>query len=158
MEKKKKHIIWIVSIILIIVLIIGIIFLYYHFNEENNTANHHVMNDLLILTLMKTGGTHDAAIKLEIFNNKSYKLYNHNLPIRHGNLSNINYHQALEISKNINKLKNVHCPPLDTNLYNYSLESNGVTAELGQVSSACISSLSQTLFNNIKDLDSLTSL
>lgn len=129
--------------------------MYYHFTEEKNRKTNELK--ILLLKMFKIGGTHSSSIKLEVYKDKTYKLYDHDILVKHGNLSHFNYLQALEISKNIVKLKHVKCPDIDTVHFDYTLESNGVTVNLGQISSACISQLSQSLFNNIKDLDSLTS-
>lgn len=154
----KKYVLWIIILIIIIISILTGVFFYYHFKEEKIKSQNQEINKKILIKIIKTGGNYGTSIRLEIYNDKTYKLFNHDLLVRQDNISNINYHQTLDLLNNIDKLKHIQCPVLDPNLYYYTIEANEIKANLGQVSSACIHSLPQNLFNSIKDLDSLTSI
>jgi hypothetical protein len=146
----KAHTIWIISILFIIITILVSIFCYYHYKEEQQKVKKKV-----IFIARKLGGVNKADMRLEIYEDKTYKLFNFGHFIREDSLSDFLFHLILDLKQNLIKFKNTKCPSIDPSFCNYIFEIDNIKINLGQINSNCIVIISQKIFNSIKDIDSL---
>lgn len=149
----KTHTVWIISILFIIIITLGSIFCYYHYKEEQQKVKKKV-----IFVMKKLGGINKADLRLEIYEDKTYKLFNCGHFIREEKLSDFFFHLILDLKQNLIKFKDTTCPNIDPFFCNYIFEIDNITINLGQVNSSCILIISQKLFNSIKDVDALAAL
>lgn len=130
------------------------IYLLYNFNNKRIENIFNVNNDGLVLILFKSGGIAGMIYRLEIYANKTYKLYDHDKLKESGIIDDVMSENVKQLIKIFPELNDKYCEFKGFDGINHSLQIGDKIIDLG-VLNAFEKCLPANVNTSIKELDKL---